>query len=90
MRASLSELTVGLDLGDKYSWMCVLDQDASTMEEARIATTPEAVRRRFSEMAPARVALRLRRNGVRAVLQVSDASRGRWCTSSPACDSHWY
>jgi len=57
MRASLPEVTVGLDLGDKYSWMCVLDQDASTIEEARIATTPEAVRRRFSEMAPARVAL---------------------------------
>jgi transposase len=50
-------LTVGLDLGDKSSWMCVLDETATIVEEARIPTTPEAMRRRFSEMAPARVAL---------------------------------
>ena len=41
-------LTAGLDLGDKYSYLCVLDTDTGKLlEEGRLRTTPQALRRRF-------------------------------------------
>jgi transposase len=51
------KLTVGLDVGDRYTQMCVLDEVGEVIEEARLATTPKAFRRRFVAMAPARVVL---------------------------------
>jgi transposase len=52
-------LTAGLDLGDKYSHLCLLDTDGGeVIEEGRVRTTPEALRRRFaSERPPLRVAI---------------------------------
>jgi hypothetical protein len=42
-------LTAGLDLGDRYSYLCLIDtQDAQMIEEGRLRTTPEALRRRFA------------------------------------------
>jgi transposase len=41
-------LTAGLDLGDKYSYLCVLDTDSGELvEDGRLRTTPEDLRRRF-------------------------------------------
>ena len=41
-------VTAGLDLGDKYSYLCLLDTDTGkVVEEGRLRTTPEAFRRRF-------------------------------------------
>jgi len=50
-------VTVGLDVGDKHSHVCVLDATGAVIEESRIRTTVEAVRRRFSGMSATRVAL---------------------------------
>ena len=42
------QVTAGLDLGDKYSYLCLLDTDGGeVIEEGRLRTTPEALRRRF-------------------------------------------
>lgn len=42
------EMTVGLDLGDKYSYICVLDTDSGeVIEEGKLRTTPEDFCRRF-------------------------------------------
>jgi transposase len=42
-------ITVGVDLGDRYSYLCFLDtQSGEVIEEGRVRTTPEALRRRFS------------------------------------------
>ena len=49
-------LTIGIDLGDRKSHVCVLDADGEVVEESRIATTPKAVRR-GSRAAPTRIAL---------------------------------
>ena len=51
--------TAGLDLGDKYSYLCLIDQHSGEiMEEGRLPTTPEALRRRFaSEQPPMRIAI---------------------------------
>jgi transposase len=52
-------MTAGLDLGDKYSYLCLIDQESGEMvEEGRLRTTPEAFRRRFaSERPPMRIAI---------------------------------
>lgn len=55
------KMTAGLDLGDKYSYLCLIDQEsAEVIEEGRLRTTPEpeAFRRRFSsERPPMRIAI---------------------------------
>jgi hypothetical protein len=41
-------LTAGLDLGDRYSYLCLIDTDTGkVVEEGRLLTTPETFRRRF-------------------------------------------
>ncbi len=52
------QVTAGLDLGDKYSYLCLLDTDSGeVIEEGRLRTTPEALRRRFASERPMRVAI---------------------------------
>jgi transposase len=53
------KMTAGLDLGDKYSYLCLIDiESGEIMEEGRLRTSPEAFRRRFcSEHRPLRVAI---------------------------------
>ena len=50
-------LTVGLDLGDRFSQVAVLDADGELVEESRVATTELALRQRFSGRVRMRVAL---------------------------------
>src|SRR5215216_3729192 len=51
-------MTAGLDLGDKYSYLCLIDtQSGEVMEEGRLRTTPEALGRRFSSERPLRIAI---------------------------------
>jgi transposase len=50
--------TAGLDLGDKYSYLCLIDTDSGeVIEEGRLRTTPEAFERRFASEQPLRVAI---------------------------------
>jgi transposase len=53
------QITAGLDLGDKYSYLCLIDQGSGeVIEEGRLRTNPEALRRRFcSEQRPLRIAI---------------------------------
>jgi transposase len=51
-------LTAGLDLGDKYSYLYLIDTDTGkVVEEGRLRTTPEALRRRFCSEQPMTVAI---------------------------------
>jgi transposase len=51
-------VTAGLDLGDKYSYLCLIDTDTGEIvEESRLCTTPEAFRRRFGSEQQMRVAI---------------------------------
>ena len=53
-----TKMTVGLDLGDKYSYLCVLDTDSGELvEEGRLRTTPEDLRRRFDSEEQLQVAI---------------------------------
>src|SRR5215208_7767444 len=51
-------MTAGLDIGDKCSYLCLIDQESGeVVEEGRLRTTPpEALRRRFSSEQPLRIA----------------------------------
>ena len=53
------KVTAGLDIGDKHSYLCLIDTDSGeVIEEGRLRTTPEAIRRRFaSEQPPMRIAI---------------------------------
>jgi transposase len=52
------KVTAGLDMGDKYSYLCLIDQESGqVIEEGRLRTTPEAFRRRFASEQPMRIAI---------------------------------
>jgi transposase len=50
-------LTIGIDLGDQHSHLCVLDGAGAILEESRLQTKPAAFRQRFAAMPPARIAI---------------------------------
>ncbi len=51
------KLTIGLDLGDRYSWYCVLDEAGHIQVEQRVRTTEKALQEVFSAMPRSRIAL---------------------------------
>src|SRR5690349_1372257 len=56
-KSSQRELIVGLDLGDRNSWYCVLDEAGHIQLEQRVRTTVKALGEVFSGMPSSRVAL---------------------------------
>jgi transposase len=51
-------MTAGLDLGDRYSYLCLIDTaSGEVMEEGRLRTTPETFKRRFASERPMRIAI---------------------------------
>jgi transposase len=51
------KLTIGLDLGDRWSWYCVLDEAGKIRLEQRVSTTPKAMGEVFGGMPHCRIAL---------------------------------
>ncbi len=51
------KLTIGLDLGDRSSWYCVLDEAGEVMSEQKLSTTAKGMREGFASMPRSRVAL---------------------------------
>ncbi len=47
---SEQKLTIGLDLGDRSSWYCVLDATGSVLLEQRLSTTPKAMKEGLGAM----------------------------------------
>ena len=54
---SEQKLTIGLDLGDRSSWYCMLDEAGVILLEQRLSTTPKAMREVFGGMPRSRIAL---------------------------------
>ena len=51
-------MTAGLVLGDRYSYLCLIETESGVViEEGRLRTSPEALRRRFASERPLRVAI---------------------------------
>jgi transposase len=51
------KLTIGLDLGDRSSWYCVLNENGEVVLEQRLSTTPKAMQEVFGGMPRSRMAL---------------------------------
>ncbi len=52
-----SRTTVGLDVGDRHSWFCILDEAGEVVAEGRARTTTEALNEHFTRWARSRVVL---------------------------------
>lgn len=50
-------VTIGLDVGDRYSQLYTIDGAGAMLEEGRFSTTPETLARHFRTRPPARVVL---------------------------------
>jgi transposase len=51
------KLTIGLDLGDRSSWYCVLDEAGEVLLEQKLGTTAKAMKEVFGKMPRSRIAL---------------------------------
>src|ERR1700675_4409420 len=51
------QLTIGLDLGDRWSFYCVLDEVGKVLLEQKLPTTPEAMKRIFEKLPASRIVL---------------------------------
>jgi transposase len=54
---SQAKLTIGLDLGDRSSWYCLLDESGAVLVEEKVSTTPKAMREAFEGTPQCRIAL---------------------------------
>jgi transposase len=51
------KLTIGLDLGDRWSFYCVLDGAGQVILEQKLPTTPEAMKQTFGKIPRSLIAL---------------------------------
>src|SRR5467141_4352919 len=51
------KLTIGMDLGDRWSFYCVLDEAGKIIMEQKVATTPEAMKQTFGKIPRSLIAL---------------------------------
>jgi len=57
LRDKNSMYFVGLDLGDKFSYIAILNEDGELIEETRLPTSKSSFHQRFSLLPPCRVAM---------------------------------
>ncbi len=51
------QLTIGLDLGDRFSSYCILDEVGKILREQKVPTTPEEMKQTFGRMVRSRIAM---------------------------------
>ena len=51
------KLTIGLDLGDRSSYYCVLDEAGEVMQEGSVSTNKKAMAKVFGSIGRCRIAL---------------------------------
>src|SRR5690242_1127383 len=51
------KLTIGVDLGDRWSFYCVLDEAGKIILEQKVAMTPEAMKRTFEKIPRSLIAM---------------------------------
>ncbi len=51
------KLTIGVDLGDRWSFYCVLDETGKILLEQKVATTPEAMKQTFGKIPRSLIAM---------------------------------
>lgn len=56
-QATTEQITIGIDLGDRFSHCCVLGPDGKVMTEGRVRSTPEGMASHFQDLPSARIAI---------------------------------
>ena len=51
------KLTIGVDLGDRWSFYCVLDEAGKIILEQKVSTTPEAIKQTFGKIPRSLIAI---------------------------------
>jgi predicted NBD/HSP70 family sugar kinase len=51
------KLTIGVDLGDRWSFYCVLDEAGEIILEQKVPTTPEAMKQTFGKIPQSLIAM---------------------------------
>src|SRR6201998_2991550 len=51
------KLTIGVDLGDRWSFYCVLDEAGKIILEQKVATTPEAMKQTLGKIPRSLIAM---------------------------------
>jgi len=68
------KLTIGLDLEDRWSFYCVLDEAGKIILEQKVETTPEAMKQTFEKIPRSLIALETGRHSPwvsRLLIQIS-------------------
>jgi hypothetical protein len=51
------QITIGIDLGDRFSHCCVLGPDGRILTEGRLRSNRETMARHFRDLPPSRIAI---------------------------------
>jgi hypothetical protein len=71
---SRQKLTIGLDLGDRNCWYCVLDEAGQVQLEQRVRTNAKALGEVFGAMPCSRIALEIGTERKDSLLESADGS----------------
>ena len=83
------KMTAGVDLGDKYSYLCLIDTESGeVIEEGRLRTTPDDLRRRFEPEQRLHIAIEVGTHSpwVSRILEECTATRS-WSPTPARCGS---
>ena len=75
-RQAKVEMTMGIDLGDVWSHYCTLNQDGEVVDRGRFRTTPKAIEKWFTDVAPARVAMEAGTHSIWISAQLQELGHG--------------
>jgi hypothetical protein len=56
-QTTTEQITIGIDLGDRFSHCCVLGSDGRILTEGRLRSNPETIARHFQDLPPSRIAI---------------------------------
>jgi transposase len=56
-QTTTEQITIGIDLGDRFSHCCALGRDGRVLTEGRLRSTPETMARHFQDLPPSRIAI---------------------------------
>jgi transposase len=56
-QAACRHITIGIDIGDRWSHYCILDEEGEAVEQGRFRTTATSVGRHFQDLPGARIAI---------------------------------
>ena len=85
------EITVGLDMGDRYSHYCLLNQQGDVVEEGRMQSTESALRRHFEGEPCLRIALECGTHSPWvSLLLTALATRSSWPTPARSAERRFF